>query len=607
MLALVAGNSLDGCSGLCRKEPGVATAGRAAAPFASPRAQFTALLDSLVGASEAGNTPAVKKEDAPRGAFWVAVATATAQVEPAGGATQAEDKADPRDSGTVEAAATLGDAAAVMPATPQLGALPLTAIATTSGSTPGLPDRTKLSWVTPPAQDTGGVEAADQGPSGKAATEPQKLGSALWTDADAGSGRMADAPLAEGGTQGRNPAASIQESTGMSSDDLQVPPAPSAVSPIQAAAVLPAAEQPDATKALKAARQLRPRREEPAPAQGPDQKNEATIGESVAGQLLATPTVTGQASAVREPDARTAQSGAVPGTAAAAGQPAADSAPAASELPDDALESSVARPMVVAFTARLRPVEAAPEAPGDELANGVDEPVEASSVPVTAAASGQTTFGEGGNSHDASAASVRQPDAAREPARKPDASTAAAPDSAVTAHPAITPQPPAASEPKPRESAPASPPSAPATEPAAAAEVPKQAAAHDIKVEVAGQGDQRVEVRVSERAGDMRVEVRTPDGGLAGDLRQDLPALASKLEQTGFRAETWHPAAAAERQGTAEAAAGAASQNSERQPGQNGGQRERDGQQQPKPKDQENETPSQETGKDFAWLFSSIQ
>jgi hypothetical protein len=126
-------------------------------------------------------------------------------------------------------------------------------------------------------------------------------------------------------------------------------------------------------------------------------------------------------------------------------------------------------------------------------------------------------------------------------------------------------------------------------------------------LELAGQGDQRVEVRVSERAGDTHVQVRTPDTGLARDLQEDLPALASKLQQSGFRAETWHPAGTAERQGTAEAAAGAASQNSERQPGQNGGQRERDAQQQPKPKAQENDTPSQEAGKDLAWLFSSIQ
>jgi hypothetical protein len=235
----------------------------------------------------------------------------------------------------------------------------------------------------------------------------------------------------------------------------------------------------------------------------------------------------------------------------------------------------------------------------------VAEPIETAPV-VDAAVAGETALGGQNNSHVAAAASTRQPDVSREPVRKPEVSAAGGPEPAVTARPATTPQPLASSDAKPRESAPDSPPPAAATEPAAAPEAPKPAAAHDIKLELAGQGDRRVEVRVSERAGDMRIEVRTPDSGLAGDLREDLPALATKLEQTGFRAEAWHPAGTAERQLAAEAAPGPASQNSERQPGQNGGQRQRDPQQQPKPKAQENETPSQNAGKDFAWLFSSI-
>jgi hypothetical protein len=47
---------------------------------------------------------------------------------------------------------------------------------------------------------------------------------------------------------------------------------------------------------------------------------------------------------------------------------------------------------------------------------------------------------------------------------------------------------------------------------------------------------------LAERSGEVRVEVRTPDAQLAGALRAGLPALATRLEQTGFRAETWHPA-----------------------------------------------------------------
>ena len=402
--------------------------------------------------------------------------------------------------------------------------------------------------------------------------------------------------VAQANTEDRQEAAAQQEAVRGRSDGLQVSSTAGMV-PAQLPAGSPAGSEPGADRAP------RPWREGRSPSPGATGKNGATNAGTVSGQPLAAPAVTGQTKAQSQSDANTGESGEE--AAPVAGQPAANSALAASELPDDATGSSSARPMVVAFTARLRPVEAAPEAPSGEPANSVAEPIETAPV-VDAAVAGETALGGQNNSHVAAAASTRQPDVSREPVRKPEVSAAGGPEPAVTARPATTPQPLASSDAKPRESAPDSPPPAAATEPAAAPEAPKPAAAHDIKLELAGQGDRRVEVRVSERAGDMRIEVRTPDSGLAGDLREDLPALATKLEQTGFRAETWHPAGTAERQLAAEAAPGAASQNSERQPGQNGGQSQRDPQQQPKPKAQENETPSQNAGKDFAWLFSSI-
>jgi hypothetical protein len=137
----------------------------------------------------------------------------------------------------------------------------------------------------------------------------------------------------------------------------------------------------------------------------------------------------------------------------------------------------------------------------------------------------------------------------------------------------------------------------------------KPAAAHDIQLQVGGQGDSRVEVRVTERAGDVHVSVSTPDARLAGDLRGDLPSLATRLEQSGYHAETWHPAAAGDRQQVSEPPAGAASQDAQGQSRQNGRDQQRDSQQQ-EPKDPENpDNPSQpkEQGKDFAWLLSSLR
>ena len=120
---------------------------------------------------------------------------------------------------------------------------------------------------------------------------------------------------------------------------------------------------------------------------------------------------------------------------------------------------------------------------------------------------------------------------------------------AATAHPAATPD-------APEQTAK---PSDPPAEPAPAA------AAHDIKLQVGEEGGPHVEVRLTERGGDVMVSVRTPDSHLAGELRADLPALSNRLEQSGYRTETWQPAATGERQHLADPTAGATSQEAQNQ------------------------------------------
>lgn len=61
----------------------------------------------------------------------------------------------------------------------------------------------------------------------------------------------------------------------------------------------------------------------------------------------------------------------------------------------------------------------------------------------------------------------------------------------------------------------------------------------DIRLQVGG--ERRVDVRVTERGGEVQVAVRTPDSRLAAVLRDELPTLSARLEQSGFHAETWHP------------------------------------------------------------------
>jgi len=146
-------------------------------------------------------------------------------------------------------------------------------------------------------------------------------------------------------------------------------------------------------------------------------------------------------------------------------------------------------------------------------------------------------------------------------------------------------------------------------EPAAALEPPTPSAARDIKLQVGGEGDRRVEVRVMERGGDVHVAVRTPDVRLAGELREDLPVLTARLEQTGFRTETWHPAATGGGERSpgrlAEAASGTGAQDTQSQSRQ-GGREQRD---QPEPRPKEPQASAQPTpdSKDFAWLLSALQ
>jgi hypothetical protein len=281
-------------------------------------------------------------------------------------------------------------------------------------------------------------------------------------------------------------------------------------------------------------------------------------------------------------------------------QASGNTLPVAPEPADSTAANNSSRPMEMAFGARLHPIETASDEPAETAVTSVPEAVAA---PKTDSASEGSQTPE--RPHNAPAAPAKQQDSPHEAAHKPEVATAAAPEPAAAVRPETAPHAAPASDAKPREAVKDATPLAP-TERPVAPEAPKPAAARDIKLELAGEGDRRVEVRVSERAGDMRVEVRTPDAELAGDLRGELPALATKLEQNGFRADTWHPGAAADRQRNFETTPGAASQNSERQPGQNGQREQRDPQQQPKPKVQEDQPASQKAGKDFAWLFSSI-
>jgi hypothetical protein len=146
-----------------------------------------------------------------------------------------------------------------------------------------------------------------------------------------------------------------------------------------------------------------------------------------------------------------------------------------------------------------------------------------------------------------------------------------------------------------------------APETSTAAPTTAAGAAHDIKLELNGGGGERVEVRLTERNGDIHVAVRTPDGRLSDAMREDLPALAAKLEQSGFRTDPWQAGAAAggERRAV-ENGAGNASQDSQEHGGQDQQQKQNHPQQQ-----QQRELPNapnrKSDRKDFAWLLQTYR
>jgi hypothetical protein len=305
--------------------------------------------------------------------------------------------------------------------------------------------------------------------------------------------------------------------------------------------------------------------------------------------------------------------------AAAPAHPAAQNQPASPSLPQPASSSSNSQqeqPSKIAFTVTLKPADSPPQplspAPTPKLfpTERPDPPANpehsvSDDLLPPAEKSSRPTLPAGG----------KQPDLDSGQPRNAAEGGAPLADVAGLGHTLPNPigpqdsQPPASSSSSAHTAGPEAP--APSATPPTAApdEQARTAAAHDIKLQVAGDGEQRVEVRISERGGDVFVAVRTQDSRLAGDLRQNLPALASRLEQSGYHATAWQPWAGGARERIADPQSGASGQDSQSQARQNGREQQRDRQEQ-KPKSAANqESPAQagEAGRDFASLLSAIR
>jgi hypothetical protein len=307
-----------------------------------------------------------------------------------------------------------------------------------------------------------------------------------------------------------------------------------------------------------------------------------------------------------------------PADTAAAAHPAAENQLASPPIAQPASNSNGGpeeQPSNVAFTVTLKPADTVPE-PVSPAATAKPFPTENPNPPAepeSPASQDLVPQAEKG-SRPTLTAGGKQPDIDCEQSRK--AVETGAPPAGAAGVSQILPNPVGLQDSQPSNSsgagvhtaAPETP--APAANPQTASpdEPAHTAAAHDIKLQLAGEGEQRVEVRISERGGDVLVAVRTPDSRLAGDLRQNLPALASRLEQSGFHT-AWQPGASGVRERIAEPQSGASGQDSQSQARQNGREQQRD-QQQEKQKgaaNAANAAQPREPERDFASLLSAIR
>ena len=276
----------------------------------------------------------------------------------------------------------------------------------------------------------------------------------------------------------------------------------------------------------------------------------------------------------------------VSGTLPAPGEAATSAAPAPQAAPPHV--ASTAEPRIrggeskadsgaIAFQAKLTPHTQ------DQPQNAEPQHASAPKIAATNMETGRKPEPEHGESVTETAAAM--------PSAAPDTRAMAAVNPSV--EPSRAEAPAAVKDAEPPQAAPEA-----APEPARL----KQSSVRDIRLEVSG-GENRVELRLTERAGEVHVAVRTANSNLAGQLRQDLPVLTSRLEHAGFRAEVWHPTTLSERP----AESGIRNSRAESGPGEDANGHNGAKRQQQETRDQQKSQTSKQKGNQFTWIMSSLR
>jgi hypothetical protein len=161
-----------------------------------------------------------------------------------------------------------------------------------------------------------------------------------------------------------------------------------------------------------------------------------------------------------------------------------------------------------------------------------------------------------------------------------------------------------------QSTAPAAAPARSAPAPPAEPPEPATVAAKPVRVlqfEVAD-SEHKVEIHLSEHAGELHVAVRTPDPRLAADLREQLPSLSSRLEAPArhtAESDPLLPGKASQSPAAAEPSPSAVWSHETL----SAGDRRQDGesaQRRPTPPDEPVHSRKKQKQGDFAWLMSTI-
>ncbi len=100
----------------------------------------------------------------------------------------------------------------------------------------------------------------------------------------------------------------------------------------------------------------------------------------------------------------------------------------------------------------------------------------------------------------------------------------------------------------------------------------------NVRLQLEGENNQRVDIRLVEVAGEMRVSVRAGDTKLAQTLQEHIPDLSNRLDQQRFRAEIWSPRTESASPSSGSNVGGQSSRGGDA-PGQGGQQRQGNGRQ----------------------------